>query len=241
MNYINDFINVQVMAIKNTFKRFRYIIIVAFVIIAGSLAINVVSNLLGGLMPTGSMSIVIGTAIYLLELFVLSIIMSVLTVSIKENTSLSSFISLNNTQIFYKLIQIGFIFYIANLALGLMGLSKIYIIVYPALLILFNATPETIYLENYDGIGTIIKSVEFLKNNIINWVIPNVVIFGVIYLLNINYILPFGMYFEKDIKSVLIVFGKIVVYSIFLIYRGNLFEILNGSSMRKREYMRKFK
>ena len=121
-----------------------------------------------------------------------------------------------------------------------MGLGSIYSFVTLIIIIVFNALPESIYLENYDGLNTIMFSVEFLGKNLLNWLVPNIVIYLIFSALKIQYILPFNINFTTDIKQVLVAIAIIVLYSVLLIYRGNLFEILNGSSMRKREYMRKF-
>lgn len=240
MNYLKDFFYVQKTAIINTFKGIRYFFIVAIAILAGSLAINIVSNVLYSVLGVGIFSIIVGILIYILEIFIISFIMNILYKAVKENGKGSGFIQDSSSQFMYKIIQIAFIFYIVRLIIQIGGLYRVYYFLLPVILIVFNALPESIYLENYNSQGTLIHSLEFLKNNIINWGIPNLLIYGVLWLLDIPYILPFNISFNKNIIDILISLAIILLYSIFLIYRGNLFEILNGSSMRKRDYMRKF-
>lgn len=240
MNYILDFLHVQKVSIINTFKNFRYIFIVAASIIAGSLAISVVSNVLTTLFGGSFLSILLGIIIYLLEMFILSFIMNVLTISVKQNANGISIIRDDNGQFVYKLVQIGFIFYIIKLLLNFAGLSSISQYIYLIIIVIFNALPESIYLEEYDGMSTIVHSVQFLGKNIINWGIPNLIILFLFKVLNISYIFPFNIYFSRDIVSIGITLLTVLLYSVVLIYRGNLFQVLNGSSMRKREYMRKF-
>ncbi|MFY9284064.1 MAG: hypothetical protein WAO56_08080 [Miniphocaeibacter sp.] len=240
MNYLKDFFYVQKTAITNTFKGIRYFFIVAFAILAGSLAVNIISNVLYSIFGVGVLSIIIGVLIYVLEIFAISFVMNILYRAVKENGKGRGFIQDNSSQFMYKIIQIAFIFYLVRLILQIGGLYKIYYLILPIILIIFNALPESIYLENYDSQGTLIHSLEFLKNNIINWGIPNLLIYGVLWLFKIPYILPFNISFNRNILDIVISLAILLLYSIFLIYRGNLFEVLNGSSMRKREYMRKF-
>ncbi|QQK07529.1 hypothetical protein [Miniphocaeibacter halophilus] len=240
MNYLQDFLYVQKTAIKNTFKGIRYFFIVAIAIIASSLVINIVSNILNSIFGFGMFSIIIDLLIYILEIFIISFIMNILFKAVKTNGKGKGFIQDSSSQFMYKIIQIAFIFYLVRLILQIGGLYRIYNFLIPVLLIVFNALPESIYLENYDSQGTLIHSLEFLKNNIINWGLPNLLFFGVLWLLDLPYILPFNISFTKNILDILISLLIVLIYSIFLIYRGNLFEILNGSSMRKRDYMRKF-
>lgn len=240
MNYIEDFFYVQKTAIVNTLKSFRYIFFVAFAIIAGSLAQNIVSNVLITLFGNSFLSIILGFILYLLEIFILSFIMNILTISVKRNTEGISIIRDDNGQFVSKLIQIGFLLYIVRLILQISGFMSIYIYIYTIAIIVLNALPESIYLEEYDGTSTIIHSVEFLGKNIINWGLPNILIYLIFKFMNIPYILPFNIHFSKDIKEIGFMLIIIIIYSLLLIYRGNLFEVLNRSSMRKREYMRKF-
>ena len=240
MNYLKDFLDVQLMAIKNTFKSIRYIFIVAVSILAGSLAMNIISNILYTIFKGGVLGLFVNLGIYILELFILSFIMNILYKAIRSNSNTQGFFQDDNGRFVSKLIQIGFIFYIAQLFISFLGLGPIYYYITFIIILLFNALPESIYLENYDGVNTIMFSVEFLAKNLLNWLVPNIIIYLVFYVLKIQYILPFNIIFTTNIQQILIKIATIVLYSGLLIYRGNLFDILNGSSMRKREYMRKF-
>lgn len=240
MNYLKDFINVQLTAIKNTFKNIRYIFIVAVTILAGSLAMNVISNILYNIFKIGALGIFVNLGIYILELFILSFIMNILYKAIRSNSNTQGFFQDDNSRFVSKLIQIGFIFYIAQLFISFLRLGALDFYIMVIIIIAFNALPESIYLENYDGLNTILFSVEFLGKNLLNWLVPNILIYLATYILEIQYILPFNLSLTTNIQHVLKTIIIIVLYSGVLIYRGNLFDILNGSSMRKREYMRKF-
>ena len=240
MDYIKDFIYVQKKAINNTLKSFRYVFIVFIIIFTGALAINITNNVLNLLFGFGIISMLKGIIIYILEIFIISFIMAVSYSSITKNSSLGRLSNHDKTQHMYKIIQIGFIFYIARLILGMIGLSTNFYYLSYFIILIFNALPETIYLENYDGLNSILQSIEFLKNNLLNWILPNLIVFVLFKFLSIPYILNFYQLLSKDPKELIISGVIVLIYSVYIIYRGNMYEILKGSSKRKREYMRNF-
>ena len=110
---------------------------------------------------------------------------------------------------------------------------------------LFNALPETLYQKHYNPLESIMYTIEFLKDNWVEWFIPNLILIGCLYLLTGN--LLTGV-FNYQISSrfifsplgiVLYLLGQIW-FSFMMIYRGYLFEILSSSNRRKRLFMREF-
>lgn len=119
------------------------------------------------------------------------------------------------------------------------------LIVSISIFILLNPLPETLYLKVLNPMDSIMYSVDFMKENWINWLIPNAVMFVVLYLItgniisgifttHISYISSFRII---DIIKYLIAQG---LFSFVMIYRGYLYKLLSTSTRRKRMYMNKF-
>ncbi|SHK49944.1 hypothetical protein [Paramaledivibacter caminithermalis] len=111
--------------------------------------------------------------------------------------------------------------------------------------ILLNPLPETIYQKYHAGLDAITYSFDFIKENWLEWFIPNGFIIAVLYLIHIStnkmlIILGFSTNIFISSTFTLIVYS--VVYQILLcyamIYRGQLFNILSTSTRRKRMFMR---
>ena len=114
------------------------------------------------------------------------------------------------------------------------------------ILISLNALPETIYQKQYIGMDSIVYSLEFARDNIVNWYIPNIAFGLLIYLVSGNIITDI---FMTNININLIysdlalaardIMGQLI-FSFMMIYRGYLYRTLSTSTKRKREYMNKF-
>lgn len=113
-------------------------------------------------------------------------------------------------------------------------------------IILLNALPEVIYQKNYNPWESITYTIEFIKDNWIEWFIPNIILAGILYLFTgkflngvFNYYIPFKFALAPSKVLILYFIGQIV-FSFMMIYRGYLFEILSTSNRRKRLFMREF-
>jgi len=110
-------------------------------------------------------------------------------------------------------------------------------------LILLNALPETIYQKYYSSSESIKYAFDFFKENWLNWFIPNVVFFALLYALEgINFTSLFmpsinilGGISLSEIVEYLI---SQVIFSFMMIYRGYLFQLLSTSTRRKRMFMK---
>ncbi len=119
------------------------------------------------------------------------------------------------------------------------------LIVNISVFILLNPLPETLYLKARDPMGSITYSVDFMKENWVNWLIPNILMLIVLYLItgniisgifttHISYISSFRL---ADLVKYLVAQG---LFSFVMIYRGHLYKLLSTSTRRKRMYMNKF-
>ncbi len=121
----------------------------------------------------------------------------------------------------------------------------IWIIAYCLAIILLNPLPEVIYQKHVDELGTFTYAYGFVKENWIDWFIPNVLLGAVIWVVNTGINMAFGaiasgfsiglgLSFPVVISA--IVLQAFISYS--MIYRGLLFHELSTTTRRKRLFMR---
>ena len=102
-------------------------------------------------------------------------------------------------------------------------------------LLVLNTTPETIYLKGTrGGLETIQRSVTFLQEHWIEWFVPNVVILAFVYFLGTGLFLTLAMYDPLHGAGVMLVLGGL--FHLVMVFRGFLYEALDGSSHRQRMY-----
>ncbi|ABR47899.1 hypothetical protein Amet_1723 [Alkaliphilus metalliredigens QYMF] len=155
-----------------------------------------------------------------------------------------------------KIWGILFVGYIANMVLslfmpafyrsGIIHPNAVSMIITFLTVLLFNAVPESAYQKHYNPWETITYGVEFIKDNWIEWFVPNVVLLGVFYLLTgqfltgvFNYQISLVTIFTSPYGLLGYVVGQ-VWFSYMMIYRGFLFGLLSSSTRRKRLFMRDF-
>lgn len=107
--------------------------------------------------------------------------------------------------------------------------------------IIFNALPESIYLKHYSSWETILYAFNFIRENWLEWLLPNILFSIAIYFITGKFI---NSYFSLSINFIIPQSGLLkyiisqVLLSYAMIYRGILFELLSTSTRRKRKYMR---
>ncbi len=111
------------------------------------------------------------------------------------------------------------------------------------LVVLLNPLPESIYQKYYSAWDTVVYTFDFIKENWIEWLIPNTLFIIIIYLITgriltnlFSIYLNFG--FNLSIKGIVLFLVGQVIFSFMMIYRGVLFELLSTSTRRKRMFMR---
>lgn len=151
----------------------------------------------------------------------------------------------------WKVYGVFFIAWLGSYFLSLVGriagtnaalLSRIISIV---ILIALNPLPETIYLKYYSPFESIQYAFEFMKENWINWIVPNVIFYILLYLitntLSLNvFTTHLDFIFNFSIKGIGIYILGQALFSFIMIYRGHLFKLLSTSTRRKRMYMNQF-
>lgn len=159
-----------------------------------------------------------------------------------------------------KVWSILFIGYVANLIISLVspmivsaiGPNAFSLIIAVLTFIFFNPMPETTYQKYYGPWETVTYTVDFIKDNWIEWFVPNIILIVIFYFVTggsinvfgiisnvFNYFISFGTTITS-IKGLIIYLLGQVWFSYFMIYRAYLFETLSTSNRRKRLFMREF-
>ena len=144
------------------------------------------------------------------------------------------------TVFLWELLGIAFILWIPLRVLS-MGLATapngalIYFLIKLALYILLNPVPEFIYQTRAAGLELISASYNFIVENWIEWLIPNIVLFALGYfLLELLEPLLFGLPGFVALFLYAFIAGLALTY--FMIFRGFLFAQLHGTTRRSRLY-----
>ena len=88
-----------------------------------------------------------------------------------------------------------------------------------------------IYIANQWGIPGIIDTIDFIKNNILYWIIP-MIVFVIVELGFSNY----SLLTVFDISFILKAIISGILLAFIYLFKGNLYKVLYSSSRRKREF-----
>lgn len=198
--------------------------------------------ILGGIIMTLFQSAIISNYLYLIE-----------NVINYERFTMEDFKS-GFTVYLRKIYTILIIFWFVSFGVSLflrpivsmrIGGFSLWFIIQIAAFILLNSLPETIYQKHYIGFDIITYSFEFIKENWLEWFIPNGCIAILAYIVHV---ITSKLIFVMGVNSNIFIFYilKILIYSVVyqlvllyaMIYRGKLFNILSTSTRRKRMFMR---
>lgn len=144
------------------------------------------------------------------------------------------------TAYLWELLTIAFILWIP-LRIVSMALATvpngwlIYLLIQIALYVLLNPVPEFIYQTRVSGIELIGASYNFIVENWIEWLVPNLVLTIAGYaLLNLLDAIVVGL--PVFMQSLIIAFGFGLCLTYFMAFRGFLFAELHGTTRRSRIY-----
>lgn len=153
-----------------------------------------------------------------------------------------------------KVWGILFIAYVASMGINLLIMpifgraispAAVSLIYYFLILILLNPLPEVVYQKHYNALESLTYSIEFIKDNWLEWLVPNIILLGTMYLFLRNFLVAMIIMFvpirafSNPVIVALYLIGQIW-FSFAMIYRGYLFETLSTSNRRKRLFMRRF-
>ncbi len=249
MNFIQDIIetNKEILpkSIKSTIKNWKIFLVGIAYVFASLIMWRVASYawILGGIIMALFQSAVISNYLYLIENIVLYNRFTMYDFKTGFTVYLRKIYTI---LILFWLVDWGISLFLSPIRYISIGPLSLWFIIRLVAFVLLNTLPETIYQKHYDGLGSVTYSFEFIKENWIEWFIPNIVIFVMGYIINI---------ISNNIISIILINNpipfvdtiiSIVVYSILyqliiafaMIYRGHLFNVLSTSTRRKRMFMR---
>ena len=250
MDYLKDFIYVNKHSLKKTIVSLKDNWMIVFTGLVYTILNLIIYSIINTLF-IGPLYIISGFIMAIVSSGFISNYLNLLFNIINYNKfSLEDFKS-GFTAFLWKIYGIFFIAYLGQLLLSLAsnilgaGAVLLNFIVWISVLILFNPLPEIIYLKSYSPTDTIMHSIEFIQENWLNWLVPNIVFFGILYLTTGNILfgifnthISFNMIFT--ISNIIIYIVGQIIFSFIMIYRGHLFKLLSGSTRRKRMFMNKF-
>lgn len=233
---LKDILDVNKEAIKKTFNNIKYIPILAIVVILFRLAEGAVLSLLSGF--NAASSFILGFARAIVSIGFLSALVSILAdIVLYDRFRLNNF-SDRFSEYFNPLMSVYFFIFIAEYIINFAGYSTngtLSLILTILLSVITSFLYEEVYIANNAGFDAISETLNFLKENILH-VLPILLIYVFLErVFTINYRL-FSFSFDFIIETILSALGLAFTY----LYKGHLFNILNGSSVRKRDFQRKF-
>lgn len=245
MNIIQDLIiinkKIVLKSLKSTIRNWRIFLVGIAYIIASIIIWRVAANawILSGIIIALFQSAIISNYLYLIEnivsydKFTMEDFKTGFTVYLRK---------IYMIVILFWFVRFGVSLFLRPIFFITIGPFTIWALLQIIAFFLLNALPETIYQKHYFGFDIITYSFEFIKDNVIQWFVPNIIIFFVAYGLNliINLFLnALGFLGSQFLISILI---YSIIYQLLLsfamIYRGHLFNILSTSTRRKRMFMR---
>lgn len=240
---INDFILVN----KEVFTKTKNTIISNWqILLMGFLysLIGMGAFLLLGLLLSGPIGIFGGIITVIVESAIISSYLFVLQNVLNYGRFRIRDIKNGFTYYLWKIYGVIFLIFILNLILSLLsnligsGIIWLSAIIYIGGLIFLNPLPETIYIKSLDTWESVQYSIEFIKENWFNWLVPNFIFLVILLTLSFR---SFGLriLLFRIRGGILTYIITAVLISIIMIYRGHLYKILSGSTARKRQFMRK--
>ena len=140
----------------------------------------------------------------------------------------------------WDILTLAFIFWIPMRLLAQFAFTTpngplLYLAVQILLYVIFNAVPELIYQGRVSGLALLSASYQFIVENWIEWLLPNLLVGIAGYLLrNLVYQLVTPLPFFLQYFLVEVAFGLFLTF--LMIFRGLLFAELNGTTRRSRVY-----
>ena len=249
MEFLEDVIYVNKNALEKTIKSFSKNWMIIFTGIVYVILNILVYNVMD-IFFTGPISILSGIVLALFKSSIISNFLYLLFNIVNYNRLRIDNFKEGFTVYIRKIYGVLFVSYLARLLLSLLlpALGQlttiINLLIFVGLPIILNALPETIYLKQYDAWESILYAVDFLKENLINWALPNIIFYGAIYIIagelllnvfNTNLTLDFS----SNILGIFIYAIGQTIFSFMMIYRGHLYKMLSTSTRRKRNFMKK--
>ena len=240
MQLIQDIITVHRDAIKAALPKLRFTPILALAYLLYQVIQSLIS-LVGSRLATGGASFLWGFVVYLVNIALLAHFLTLMTSVIRYGRlDLQDLVSSHFTQLMPALIQAFFIIYVIELIFSLFLGSLLPGLVTTLILLAWSAfqTPvsESVYLANRYGLDALRHTLEFWKTSWAQWLPVILISWLVRYTVGIQVqVFASALNWRFLVGNLLIGFA----YSAWMIWRGELFVILDGSTMRSRAFRRR--
>jgi hypothetical protein len=221
-------------ALKRSLECVRKNWVVSFAPVVYGIGLSIVGTLvaplgmIGGFLYSLASSACASSALFLIKNMVES-----------GKTNVSDFLN-GFTVYLWEVIAIGFILWIPMWALATSLASVpngalIFFLIQLCLYIILNAVPELIYQSRASGLELIGASYNFIVENWIEWLMPNLILFAAGYLL-LDFVgsLFYGLPGFVQLFLYALILGLCLTY--FMTFRGFLFAQLYGTTRRSRIY-----
>jgi hypothetical protein len=203
-----------------------------------------------GIMMASSISLIGGLLLFIIESAVFSSYLYVVSNIISTGKFHMDDVKIGFRIYFRKIYIILLLFYFLDYGLSLFVYPILSILPFSYMIVLaikfgiiliFNPLPEMIYQEHHSEMDTIKATLEFSKNNIVTWFVPNVIFMAIIWVLTLlvsSVIMKIMPSIGGSVGlSIQILLSLILVQAVIgsaMVYRGTLFNILITTSRRKR-------
>lgn len=238
MNYLSDVLYVNKEALRMTIPKLKHVPLLTGAYVVYQLLQFFVS-LLGAQMGSG-IGFIWGFVVYLVNIAIMAHFLSLLHNVVRYNRlKPADLTSQEFTRLMPALIQAFFILYLIELVFGMVLSPMLPGILSTIILLLWSGAKmpvqESVYLGNQYGMSALMATLQFWKDNWMQWsaVIVVALLFN-IFVQPMIALLSFGSIWLAPI--VWIVTGLCI--TTWMIWRGELFDILHGSSLRSRTYKR---
>lgn len=231
---IKDFLECSKYALTESISKLKksYILFIFLIIrsmFEGMKGIDFVSGSFGSSLLTSLIN-------YIIEIIIICFIAQSLRSIVLYNNTGKKSIENSVSNFFYLVMAAMFSIYIIELVLGNLSQllnSSLRLIIMFIFKFITSAVLELVYIENVYGFAVIKESFNFVKNNILTWGIYALVFSLVEGFLISRISLNFNLGNEAILIMLLAIWD-----TFFLLFKGNLFKILNKHSYRQRKFMR---
>lgn len=178
-----------------------------------------------------------GIILYLIDVVIYCFIAQALRSLVLYGNSGKKSVDSSLGNFFYLMINAMFSVYIINLFVEILtrGLSgNLYFILMIVMKFLLSAVLELVYIRQYYGFDIVVQSAKFVLNNILIWGVYALV-FVILESLLMRSITGYGISMGMEVFEIFI----LTIFNTFaLLFKGHLFNLLNGHSYRQRKFMR---
>lgn len=248
MEVLKDALTVNKKAFENTLKSIKNVPIIALVLIVYTI-LQALFNLLISPLNILANGMIAGIIRYVFNILLLSNLLGILFSVVNYNRITKNDLTSGFQTYKGQLMNTYFIFYLAEWViysfvntLGYGGLNTNVLSSILLFIIMFIKSPifEMIYLDNSYGMDAIRRSLAFIKDNFLQWGVINIIF--VIFYQRFFQVFIYGNLLLKGpgLGLIIRVLLSLCLIAFGLVYKGQLFSILNNSSMRKRKFQGMF-